>query len=91
MPSTIARHCKLDWLRIGAFFLLILYRAGMVFAPWGWHIDGALVTPDWVTEPMLLLNPVAAGAAVHRIGLCQPGALAKLGGPAAFARRARCG
>jgi hypothetical protein len=31
----------LDWLRIGAFALLILYHIGMVFVPWDYHIKTA--------------------------------------------------
>ena len=31
------RHYGMDWLRVGAFALLILDHIGMVFAPWpGW-------------------------------------------------------
>jgi len=33
MNST--RHYGMDWLRIGAFALLILYHIGMYFVPWG--------------------------------------------------------
>ena len=28
----------IDWLRIGAFALLVLYHVGMVYVPWGWHV-----------------------------------------------------
>ena len=31
----------MDWLRIGAFGLLILYHIGMVFVPWGYHVKTA--------------------------------------------------
>ena len=30
------RQYGLDWLRIGAFGLQILYHIGMFFVPWGW-------------------------------------------------------
>jgi hypothetical protein len=51
----IARRYGLDWLRIAAFGLLILYHIGMFFVPWGWHIKSA--TPvDWLTLPMLAVN-----------------------------------
>ena len=50
------RHYGLDWLRIGAFGLLILYHIGMVFVPWGYHVKTA--TPaEWVTVPMLFTSP----------------------------------
>lgn len=49
------RHFGLDWLRIGAFGLLILYHIGMVFVPWGYHVKTAQ-PQDWVVLPMLALN-----------------------------------
>lgn len=50
-----ARRYDLDWLRIGAFGLLILYHIGMVFVPWEFHIKTA-APARWVEAPMLLLN-----------------------------------
>jgi len=50
------RHYGMDWLRIGAFALLILYHIGMVFVPWDFHIKTAQPM-DWVEIPMLLTNP----------------------------------
>ncbi|MBO9621468.1 MAG: acyltransferase family protein [Sphingomonas sp.] len=49
------RHYGMDWLRIGAFALLILYHIGMVFVPWGYHVKTAHPA-DWVAIPMLLPN-----------------------------------
>ena len=49
------RHYGLDWLRIGAFGLLILYHIGMVFVPWGFHVKTAQPL-EWVAVPMLALN-----------------------------------
>lgn len=46
----------MDWLRIGAFGLLILYHIGMVFVPWGYHVKTA-APADWVTVPMLFTSP----------------------------------
>ena len=46
----------LDWLRIGAFGLLIFYHIGMVFVTWDWHIK----SPEpvaWAELPMLALSP----------------------------------
>lgn len=53
----LGRHYGMDWLRIGAFQLLILYHVGMAFVPWDYQIK--LVTPGvaWATIPMFLLNP----------------------------------
>ena len=50
------RHYGMDWLRIGAFGLLIFYHIGMVFVPWGFHIKTAQPM-DWVEIPMLATNP----------------------------------
>ena len=45
----------MDWLRIGAFGLLILYHVGMVFVPWGYHVKTEHPEP-WVAIPMLATN-----------------------------------
>ena len=49
------RHYGMDWLRIGAFGLLIFYHIGMFFVPWGWHVKSSPVE-QWVTIPMLFTN-----------------------------------
>lgn len=54
--APIARHFGMDWLRIAAFGLLILYHIGMVFVPWGFHVK-APEPVAWATLPMLALNP----------------------------------
>lgn len=51
----MARHYGMDWLRIGAFALLILYHIGMVFVPWNFHVKSSHVV-DWATLPMLATN-----------------------------------
>ena len=59
MTSTASipdRRYDLDWIRVGAFFLLILYHVGMFYVPWEWHVK----TPHPVEalEPvMFLTNP----------------------------------
>lgn len=50
------RHYGLDWLRIAAFALLILYHVGMVFAPWDWIVKAPATIPALIV-PMALLNP----------------------------------
>ncbi|CAN5484898.1 acyltransferase family protein [soil metagenome] len=52
----MSRHYGMDWLRIGAFALLILYHIGMVFVPWGYHVKTAQPAA-WVEIPLLLTNP----------------------------------
>lgn len=49
------RHYGMDWLRIGAFALLILYHIGMVFVPWDFHVKTAHPIP-WVAIPMMAAN-----------------------------------
>jgi len=50
------RRVDLDWVRIGAFGLLILYHVGMFYVPWNWHIKSA--QPVTALEPLMLaLNP----------------------------------
>src|SRR5882757_5971511 len=49
------RHYGLDWLRIGAFGLLIFYHVGMVFVPWDYHVKTA-DPAEWVAIPMLATN-----------------------------------
>jgi len=52
----VNRHFGMDWLRIGAFALLIAYHVAMVFVPWGWHIK-TQEPVGWLVYPMLALNP----------------------------------
>ena len=50
------RRVDLDWVRISAFGLLILYHVGMLYVSWGFHIKSAHRITE--LEPlMLLLNP----------------------------------
>ncbi len=49
------RHYGIDWLRIGAFGLLILYHVGMVFVAWGYHVKTEHPA-SWVAIPMLATN-----------------------------------
>lgn len=51
----IPRHFGLDWLRIAAFAILIVYHVGMVFVPWGFHAK-SLHGADWAVLPMLAVN-----------------------------------
>lgn len=54
-PSTDRRH-DLDWIRVGAFFLLILYHVGMFYVPWDWHVKSPN-TIAWLEPVMRLTNP----------------------------------
>jgi surface polysaccharide O-acyltransferase-like enzyme len=50
------RRYDLDWLRIIAFGLLILYHTGMFYVTWDWHVKSVHAGPsaEWL---MLLVNP----------------------------------
>ena len=52
---TSTRHYGMDWLRIAAFALLILYHTGMGFVPWGWHVKWTAIS-EAARLPMLALN-----------------------------------
>ncbi|MDG2534653.1 acyltransferase family protein [Sphingomonas sp. HITSZ_GF] len=46
----------MDWLRIAAFGLLILYHIAMAFSPWDWVIKTGHAF-QWLIPPMALLTP----------------------------------
>ena len=50
LDPTIRRY-DLDWLRIIAFGLLILYHVGMFYVTWGWHVKSVYASP--VAEPLM--------------------------------------
>ena len=50
------RHYGMDWLRIGAFALLIFYHVGMFFVHWDWHVKTADPV-ETAAIPMLALSP----------------------------------
>ncbi|MBB3871409.1 acyltransferase family protein [Brevundimonas mediterranea] len=56
-PSAMTgRRYDLDWIRVGAFMLLILYHVGMFYVPWDYHVNSP--RPVEALEPiMLLTNP----------------------------------
>lgn len=55
-PPPPARRYDLDWIRVGAFMLLILYHVGMFYVPWDWHVKST--DQIEVLEPvMMLTNP----------------------------------
>jgi glucans biosynthesis protein C len=56
LASTPSRRHDLDWIRVGAFLLLILYHVGMFYVPWGWHVKSSHQV-DGLIPAMLLTNP----------------------------------
>ena len=60
MPSAArasdARRSDLDWIRVVAFGLLILYHVALVYSPYDWHIRSAH-TFDGLREGLLITQP----------------------------------
>jgi len=57
MHSTAApfqRQFFLDWIRILAFFVLILYHVGMYYVTWDWHVKSPSAGP--AIEPFMMLS-----------------------------------
>jgi hypothetical protein len=80
------RNYGLDWLRIGAFGLLILYHIGMFFVPRDWHVKTAEPL-DWAVVPMLATNAWRLALLFLIAGVASRFLLDKLGTPGAFARQ----
>ena len=73
-PVSIAatgRRADLDWIRVAALGLLMVYHVGLVYAPWDWHVK-SVHAEDWVQYAALASNPwrltllfLVSGAAVR--------------------------
>lgn len=50
------RRPDLDFIRVAAFFLLILYHVGMFYVPWDWHVKSDHPI-EWLEPVMWLTNP----------------------------------
>jgi glucan biosynthesis protein C len=67
-PSA-SRRADIDWIRVAAFGLLIVYHVGLVYAPWDWHVHSphtfeplryaALVTNPWRLTLLFFVSGVA--------------------------------
>jgi peptidoglycan/LPS O-acetylase OafA/YrhL len=75
----------LDWLRIGAFALLILYHIGMFFVPWEWHVKTARPL-EWLELPMMAVNPWRLALLFVVSGFASRILLARMRGAGAFVR-----
>ena len=61
-PAALPRRRLLyvDWLRIAAFALLVLYHLGMLYVPWPFHVTQLPTVP--ALEPLMRLsNPWRMG------------------------------
>ena len=54
--SPTQRRYDLDWIRVGAFGLLILYHVGLVYGVYDWHVH-SVHTFEWMREAILVTNP----------------------------------
>ncbi len=55
-PDAFARRADLDWIRVTAFGLLILFHVALVYAPWDWHMHSRH-TFGWLAEAILATGP----------------------------------
>jgi glucans biosynthesis protein C len=72
------RRYDLDWVRIGAFLLLILYHVGMYYVTWDWHVKSPhaaaaveplmLLTSPWRLSLLFLVSGVATAHLLGRRG-----------------------
>lgn len=69
-PASFRRH-DLDWIRVVAFGLLILYHVGLAYGPYDWHLNSDHVLV-WIREAILITNPwrltllfLVSGAAIR--------------------------
>ncbi|RYF94030.1 MAG: acyltransferase [Caulobacteraceae bacterium] len=82
---SLDRRHDLDWIRVGAFGLLILYHVGMFYVPWDFHVKSPAPV-EWLEPVMQLTNPwrltllfLVSGAATRFMAdRMRPGALAGL-------------
>lgn len=79
------RHFGLDWLRIAAFGVLILYHIGMAFAPWDWVVKTDREYPALIA-PMAAVTPWRLALLFAVSGYASAMLLARIGDPRRFAR-----
>jgi hypothetical protein len=80
-PHTLPRLYFVDWLRIGAFALLVLYHVGMFYVPWGWHVKHEPTYPaleplmrlsnPWRMSLLFVVSGLATGLMLDRPGLAR--------------------
>ena len=70
------RRYDLDWVRVAAFLLLILYHIGMYYVTWDWHVKSPhassaieplmLLTSPWRLSLLFLVSGVATAYLLER-------------------------
>lgn len=73
--ARVGRRADLDWIRVAAFGLLILFHVALVYAPYDWHIQSTHRF-EWLREAILLTGPwrltllfLVAGSALRLMSL----------------------
>ena len=76
LPAT--RRHDLDWIRVLAFLLLILYHVGMYYVSWDWHVKSPfasttleplmLLSSPWRLSLLFLVSGVATGFLIDKPG-----------------------
>ena len=77
-PDLDGRRFDLDWVRIIAFMLLILYHVGMYYVTWDWHVKSPhashaieplmMLTSPWRLSLLFLVSGVATAYLLGRQG-----------------------
>ena len=70
-PDNAQRLYFLDWLRIGAVFILVCFHTGLYYGPWEWHLKSEhagqalepvlLLTSPWRMSLLFLISGTASG------------------------------
>lgn len=78
MPPAPQRLYFLDWIRIAAFFLLVLYHTGMYYVNWDWHVKSPhasdtieafmMLSSPWRMCLLFLVSGVAAAFLLNKAG-----------------------
>ena len=78
-PAPLPRYHFLDWVRILAFFLLILYHVGMYYVTWGWHVKSPyasdalepymMLSAPWRLSLLFLVSGVASSCMLTKLSL----------------------
>ncbi len=78
------RHYGLDWLRIAAFGVLILYHIAMAFSPWHWVVTTGHAYPALIA-PMAAVTPWRLGLLFAVSGYASATLVTRAAGATAFA------
>ena len=83
--TTAERLYFLDWVRIIAFFLLILFHVGMVYVSWGFHVKSPYASDT--IEPLMMLSSPWRLALLFLVAGVASSMMLGSSGPGLFARR----